>query len=45
MISRVAEFVGGVLDIYQKGGFSESEMKSLTGKIEENMNAHLDADG
>ncbi len=29
----------GVLDIYQKGGFSESEMKSLTGKIEENMNA------
>ncbi|MBI3482779.1 MAG: sensor histidine kinase, partial [Bacteroidetes bacterium] len=27
----------GVLDIYRQGGFSESEMKSITGKIEENM--------
>lgn len=27
----------GVLDIYRKGGFSEAEMRSLTGKIEENM--------
>lgn len=28
----------GVLDVYLQGGFSESEMRSLTGKIEENMN-------
>lgn len=27
----------GVLDIYRQGGFSEGEMRSLTGKIEENM--------
>lgn len=27
----------GVLDIYRQGGLSESEMKTLTGKIEENM--------
>jgi len=29
----------GILDVYQQGGFSESEMRSLTGKIEENMSA------
>jgi two-component system sensor histidine kinase ChiS len=27
----------GVLDVYSQGGFSESEMKSITGQIEENM--------
>jgi signal transduction histidine kinase len=27
----------GILDVYSQGGFSESEMKSLTGSIEENM--------
>ncbi len=29
----------GVLDIYAQGGFSESEMKSITGSIEENLSA------
>jgi signal transduction histidine kinase len=29
----------GVLDIYNEGGFSESEMKALAGQIEENMSA------
>jgi signal transduction histidine kinase len=27
----------GVLDIYKQGGFSDAEMKLLTGKVEENM--------
>jgi len=39
MISRSAEFVARCAGHLSKRRVSESEMKSLTGKIEENMNA------